>query len=1160
MRSSRRTSCSFFDRHLIVLLAVFITTGGHVVLAQTDVTDTTDVIIEVSGGEPGRSAGCRLTISAPPDRIVCASAPDFTAAEVDPGKARVRGTCPPLRGSVTRSDGKPLLSAYPLGTTTVLWKTWDGHGNTAEASQKITVVAASLSTDSNNDSVIDATDRAIEDEPSKPGNIVIATTLDRVGTGIPGYASGINRFGSNPPYLPCAFRTLILTVSDHVDLNRARVRLRYEAADPSLITREAPAGRLPVYKSGSRAPIRIWTADHNTQRRVEPVTSTPRGDFVPANTSIPITKLFGTTRTTRLFVEGVNECPPGAARVVLELDPDGNGTFCPMNAVRFTVAQVRITYTDVSGLTMGVREPRVDRIRPGIEPDGIACDWQEGVPDGAMLLMRVHVSKILYDLWTEPDSGRTLTFGQIPRDTGRFASLPENGFEGKFHTLDDGFVPDARHRLAAVGVALPGERDTLTDLWVLDARFYRPPNEFDMSSPLNPAKERKLPLAIQMAHRGGLVLEGTKPNSIYLTRPPLVLVHGINSSASMWHPPGVPNSFANRFDRGPNNFGFNCVDFRVDHSGVNPNRPHEGRTHGMGPVPDMYRFVASKISDACKSFREGHYGQGIGSPGPRGKRYAVQKADVVCHSYGGILTRWYVEQAGEKPGQEFEQRRDVRKLITLGTPHKGSPLANMVCEVYRSSLIAEASAGLLGPGTRWLTMRELLDVLEKQGLLPNKLPPAGNRPRHCYEEFSINSERLARLNARPFHNHVGYAAVVGTSQRLKSLRDPFIGFAPFWSPATRSSYSYFPWIYHFHQGPGATDSIVPVWSAELGTPSHNAYLPVTHEGMDLDPAVQSTVRAWLNGADPASGRLQPLPLGAAQRAAYKNTPPVSDRNAYDGSKIGPDNMSTGSGLRRRAIVKAELSPNDPYTAIYGTAPDEVGPKKVVLTGMIQLKDVGSQRFVIESHERGYNNTLHDLGIVTRADYNLDPNDLVGAGPDDYVTYEIDIGRIGRTRARTLTGPSGTSTFVPGGNHLVSYQMDKIPDGRSPATAVTLPNYVLPPPEKGGPNNLTLTLRGAVECENAGTGSQMVTVQLYAKNRFRDDKLEEVTFRQTHPPGVWNGLLIPYKFVTNLTIDASGRLAGNSGWTRNMPASVFQMLIMSAFNPFYRPESDTVPVP
>lgn len=63
---------------------------------------------------------------------------------------------------------------------------------------------------------------------------------------------------------------------------------------------------------------------------------------------------------------------------------------------------------------------------------------------------------------------------------------------------------------------------------------------------------------------------------------------------------------------------------------------------------------------------------------------------------------------------KFADRRDVRKLITMGTPHKGSPLANMVAEVFKGGLIAGAeSEGIKGIVEPY--MADLLSALDIKG-------------------------------------------------------------------------------------------------------------------------------------------------------------------------------------------------------------------------------------------------------------------------------------------------------------------------------------------------------------------------------------------------------------------------------------------------------------
>ncbi len=46
------------------------------------------------------------------------------------------------------------------------------------------------------------------------------------------------------------------------------------------------------------------------------------------------------------------------------------------------------------------------------------------------------------------------------------------------------------------------------------------------------------------------------------------------------------------------------------------------------------------------------------------KRYGVQQVDLVVHSFGGLISRYYI--------QELEGRSTVRNLVTVATPHHGT--------------------------------------------------------------------------------------------------------------------------------------------------------------------------------------------------------------------------------------------------------------------------------------------------------------------------------------------------------------------------------------------------------------------------------------------------------------------------------------------------------
>ena len=80
------------------------------------------------------------TVSAPANLTV-SNAPGECSANLNPGSATASDNCSGATVSGTRSDGLPLTSPYPVGTTTINWTTTDAFGNTSanSAQQTITV-------------------------------------------------------------------------------------------------------------------------------------------------------------------------------------------------------------------------------------------------------------------------------------------------------------------------------------------------------------------------------------------------------------------------------------------------------------------------------------------------------------------------------------------------------------------------------------------------------------------------------------------------------------------------------------------------------------------------------------------------------------------------------------------------------------------------------------------------------------------------------------------------------------------------------------------------------------------------------------------------------------------------------------------------------------
>jgi uncharacterized repeat protein (TIGR01451 family) len=77
-------------------------------------------------------------VAAPAD-ISVGNDPNSCSAVVNPGEATATDNCNVVSVAGTRSDNQPLTEPYPVGTTTITWTAIDAAGNTATATQTVTV-------------------------------------------------------------------------------------------------------------------------------------------------------------------------------------------------------------------------------------------------------------------------------------------------------------------------------------------------------------------------------------------------------------------------------------------------------------------------------------------------------------------------------------------------------------------------------------------------------------------------------------------------------------------------------------------------------------------------------------------------------------------------------------------------------------------------------------------------------------------------------------------------------------------------------------------------------------------------------------------------------------------------------------------------------------
>lgn len=160
-------------------------------------------------------------------------------------------------------------------------------------------------------------------------------------------------------------------------------------------------------------------------------------------------------------------------------------------------------------------------------------------------------------------------------------------------------------------------------------------------------------LRVRASMSGGVIEETA---TVTLIRPPLILVHGLWSSGATWD----ASPFRSRYRVWRMVGGYRENIFRPSYDGT--------QTFAYNS-----RVVPNQIADALDAVRDAGY--------------AVRRADVVGHSMGGLLARtlagspWYLG--------------NIYRLITLDSPHRGSPLATALSTVTALSGFLEDALGLV---------------------------------------------------------------------------------------------------------------------------------------------------------------------------------------------------------------------------------------------------------------------------------------------------------------------------------------------------------------------------------------------------------------------------------------------------------------------------------
>jgi len=176
-------------------------------------------------------------------------------------------------------------------------------------------------------------------------------------------------------------------------------------------------------------------------------------------------------------------------------------------------------------------------------------------------------------------------------------------------------------------------------------------------------------LAVRVTGNGGTACAG---DELLLVRPPVLLVHGLWGSGNTWEWRTLPTGNGARF----------LIDGRQLPEYV---YLHDYRLSNAAHLIQNVRPLRRAIDSTLRTFR--------GLDAATDASVACTQVDLVAHSMGGVISRLYAADVDRNYYRSDNfLAGDIHKLLTLGTPHHGSPWADVVQAIVEVPGLGDAIA------------------------------------------------------------------------------------------------------------------------------------------------------------------------------------------------------------------------------------------------------------------------------------------------------------------------------------------------------------------------------------------------------------------------------------------------------------------------------------